>query len=180
MSSAILKFQQPSEANDQALDPAILVAAVEESPGPLALTELGKLIYANRSFAPLSADSPDAKSTSLIISGHNWQATEFVVAGRRFTLTTIRREAPILTLSDSQHLAIVGRLVGGVAHDFNNLLTGILLYCDLPQTKGALENPLSRRVDELRTAAEQGAALIRQFRDCGAEESWHPPRSEVT
>jgi hypothetical protein len=24
-----------------------------------------------------------------------------------------------------------------VAHDFNNLLTGILLYCDLLQTKGA-------------------------------------------
>ncbi len=174
MSSAILKFQQPSEANDQALDPAILVAAVEESPEPLALTELGKLIYANRSFAQLSADSPDAKSTSLIISGHNWQATEFAVAGRRFTLTTIRREAPILTLSDSQHLAIVGRLVGGVAHDFNNLLTGILLYCDLLQTKGALENPLSRRVDEIRTAAEQGAALIRQLMTLGRDESCTP------
>jgi hypothetical protein len=49
MSSAILKFQQPSEANEQALDPAILVAAVEESPEPIALTENGKLIYANRS-----------------------------------------------------------------------------------------------------------------------------------
>jgi hypothetical protein len=62
MSSAILKFQQPSEANEQALDPAILVAAVEESPVPMALTENGKVIYANRSFAQLSADSPDAKS----------------------------------------------------------------------------------------------------------------------
>jgi len=69
MSSAILNFQQPSEANEQALDPAILVAAVEESPEPIALTENGKLIYANRSFAQLSADSPDATSASLIISG---------------------------------------------------------------------------------------------------------------
>ena len=147
MSSAILKFQQPSEANEQALDPTILVAAVEESPEPMALTENGKLIYTNRSFAQLSADSPDAKSASLIIFGRNWQATEFVAAGRSFTLTTVSREAPVLTLSDSQHLAIVGRLVGGVAHDFNNLLTGILPYCDLLQTKGALEDPLSRRVD---------------------------------
>jgi signal transduction histidine kinase len=174
MSSAIPKFQQPSEANDPALEAAILVAAVEESPEPMALTENGKLIFANRSFAQLSADSLDASSASLIISGYNWQATEFGTAGRIFTLTTIRREPPILTLSDSQHLAIVGRLVGGVAHDFNNLLTGILLYCDLLQTKGTLENPLSRRVDEIRTAAEQGAALIRQLMTLGRDESCAP------
>ena len=101
MSGTILKFQQPSEANDQPLNPAIPVAVVEESPEPMVLTENGKLIYTNRSFAQLSVDFRDAKSSCLIISGHNWQATEFVAAGSSFTLTTIRREAPILTILTS-------------------------------------------------------------------------------
>ncbi len=155
MSSAILTFQQPSEANEQALDPAILVGPSKNHRHRWPLPKTGNSSTPTAVLHSSQPTPPDAKSASLTTSGHNWQATEFVAAGRSFTLTTIRRDAPILTLSDSQHLAIVGRLLGGVAHDFNNLLTGILLYCDLLQTKGALEDPVSRRVDEIRTAAEQ-------------------------
>src|ERR1051325_9424915 len=60
-------------------------------------------------------------------------------------------------------LESMGRLVSGVAHDFNNLLTGILLYCDLLST--ALEDRprLQEQVREMRTAGEQGGALIQQL-----------------
>ena len=83
---------------------------------------------------------------------------------------------PSPPISDSQHLALIGRLVGGVAHDFNNLLTGILLYCDLMQAKLAASNPLGHKIDEIRVAAEQGAGLIRQLMTVGREEK-DAPRS---
>jgi hypothetical protein len=113
------------------------------------LPKNGKLIYSNPSFAQLPSEvTPPLAATA----GLNWRSTEFAAAGRTFSLTT-RSRAPELDSSDSQHLAIIGRLVGGVAHDFNNLLTGILLYCDLPQTKVDTANPLWRRVQEIRNAA---------------------------
>jgi len=69
---------------------------------------------------------------------------------------------------------MVGRLVGGVAHDFNNLLTGILLYCDLLQSKSETAGVLWKKMDEIRNAAEQGAALIRQLMTVGREEPAEP------
>ena len=65
---------------------------------------------------------------------------------------------------------MVGRLVAGVAHDFNNLLTGILLYCDLLQSKAETAGVLWKKIDEIRAAAERGAALIRQLMTVGREE----------
>jgi two-component system, cell cycle sensor histidine kinase and response regulator CckA len=73
-----------------------------------------------------------------------------------------------------EHFAMIGRLTGGVAHDFNNLLTGILLYCDLLQSK--VENDrLWHKVAEIRKAAEQGASLVRQLMTVGREESLASP-----
>src|SRR5262249_23919719 len=77
--------------------------------------------------------------------------------------------------SDLQHLAIVGRLVAGVAHDFNNLLTGILLYCDLLQSKADTAGGLSKKAEEIRCAAEQGAGLIRLLMTVGLEDPGEPP-----
>ena len=52
MSTALLKFQPPNQApREYPLDPDILAGAVDAFPEPLAITENGKLIYANRSFA---------------------------------------------------------------------------------------------------------------------------------
>jgi signal transduction histidine kinase len=109
-------------------------------------------------------------------TGPGWQTAEFAVAGREYSLTTVRIETSDRAGGDLQHLATVGRLVGGVAHDFNNLLTGILLYCDLLQQSngGTLAGGLWRKADEIRSAAEQGSALIRQLMTVGREEPGEP------
>lgn len=87
-------------------------------------------------------------------------------------------------LREAEKMEVIGRLAGGIAHDFNNLLTGILLYCDLiianlesgkraeagtndedgeglPNSHAASE--LSKHIDEVRMAGEQGAALTQQL-----------------
>jgi len=66
-------------------------------------------------------------------------------------------------LRDAQKMEVVGRLVGGVAHDFNNLLTGVMLYCDLLLAGLDRGGRLSHHAEEIRLAAEQGAALIQQL-----------------
>jgi two-component system cell cycle sensor histidine kinase/response regulator CckA len=66
-------------------------------------------------------------------------------------------------LRDAQKMEAVGRLVGGVAHDFNNLLTGVMLYCDLLLAGLDRQSKLGHHAEEIRLAAEQGAALIQQL-----------------
>ena len=63
-------------------------------------------------------------------------------------------------LEQSQRLEAVGQLTGGIAHDFNNLLTVVLGNAEL--LLDMLDAGDSRRenVEMVRTAAEQGAALI--------------------
>jgi len=166
MSSAVRKFQ---EAIPEPFDSVVLAAAVEASPHALAITENGNLIYSNRSFAQLMSGL-SATGLTVVPNDASWQTSEFAVAGRKFSLTTVRGDAPDFEKSDLQHLAMIGRLVGGVAHDFNNLLTGILLYCDLLQSKAETAGALWKKMDEIRAAAEQGAALIRQLMTVGREE----------
>jgi signal transduction histidine kinase len=166
MSSAVRKFQA---AIPEPFASVVLAAAVEASPHALAITENGNLIYKNHSFAQLMSGA-SAKGLTVMPTDASWQTSEFAVAGRKFSLTTVRGEAPDFAKSDLQHLAMIGRLVGGVAHDFNNLLTGILLYCDLLQSNAETAGVLWKKMDEIRAAAEQGAALIRQLMTVGREE----------
>jgi signal transduction histidine kinase len=180
MSNALLKFQTPSGTPIEVpLDLGVLAAAMDASPEPIAVTESGKLVYANRSFAQLSVQSTDFEPEKnpgpiAVAPDPGWETTGFSVGARNFSLTTLRREPPRPISADAAHLEMVGRLVGGVAHDFNNLLTGILLYCDLLKTKFAPENPLAVKIEEIRYAAEQGAGLIRQLMTVGREEKGSP------
>jgi signal transduction histidine kinase len=165
MSSAVLKFQK---ATPEPKDLGILAAAVEVLPHPFAITENETLIYQNQSFAQLMSNSPAGKEWP-VPTAADWQTMEFSFSGRKFSLIAHDRAAD-LGKSDLHHLVMIGRLVGGVAHDFNNLLTGILLYCDLLQSRVEATGALWKKTDEIRRAAEQGAALIRQLMTVGREE----------
>ena len=168
MSTALLRFQKPDRDPRPSL--AILAAALDACPDAVAIVENGELIYANASLEQFSTQDGKVPAPGSH-TGFSWQETAFSAEGRNFSLLTLRQPPAV---SDSQHLALIGRLVGGVAHDFNNLLTGILLYCDLMLTRVASANPLARKIEEIRTAAEQGAGLIRQLMTVGREEKEAP------
>jgi signal transduction histidine kinase len=164
MGTAILKVQHREARSDSSR--SLLAAALDASPDPIAIVENGSVVYSNRSFA-------DSEDSFLSRNGKNrqtpWQQTPFSANGRAFTLHTRQRNP-----SESQHLMLVGRLVSGVAHDFNNLLTGILLYCDLLGAKLTADEPMGRKIEEIRVAAEHGATLIRQLMCVGREAKGEP------
>lgn len=66
-------------------------------------------------------------------------------------------------LRHSQKMDAIGRLTAGVAHDFNNLLTVINGYSDLSLREIPAGNPARRKIDEVRKAGDQAAALTRQL-----------------
>jgi two-component system cell cycle sensor histidine kinase/response regulator CckA len=78
----------------------------------------------------------------------------------------IRLEAQ---LARSRELEAVGHLVGGVAHDFNNLLTAILGSVELVQERQP-EPSIQAELDQIRRAAERGAALVRNLLALGRQQ----------
>jgi PAS domain S-box-containing protein len=78
--------------------------------------------------------------------------TEWVRAARE-------REELQAQLHQSQRLETVGKLAGGVAHDFNNLLSVILNYAAFLQEELADHPTAAEGLEEIRRAAEGGAAL---------------------
>ena len=66
-------------------------------------------------------------------------------------------------LRQAQKMEAVGRLAGGVAHDFNNIL-GIIAACtEFLRDRIDRESSTAQYVDNIRKAAERGAALTRQL-----------------
>ena len=115
-----------------------------------ALIETGELTFDTR-FFPVRDESGEVSA----VSGVATDITERVQAERERELLQGR-------LAQSQRLESVGQLAGGVAHDFNNLLAVILNYAsfvgeELP------EGELREDVEEIRRAAERGAALTHQL-----------------
>ncbi len=66
-------------------------------------------------------------------------------------------------LRQSQKLESLGVLAGGLAHDFNNLLTGIMGNASLAASELGDTEALRERIQEVLSASERAALLVRQM-----------------
>lgn len=78
-------------------------------------------------------------------------------------LDVTERRALEESLRQAQKLEALGRVAGGVAHDFNNLLSVMLGGADVLRMEMAPDHKWRELVDDMCTAAENGAALTRQL-----------------
>jgi signal transduction histidine kinase len=76
-------------------------------------------------------------------------------------------------LRQSQKLESIGRLAGGIAHDFNNLLTAILGYTDMVLEQIGADKPISKDLEEIRTASNRAVVLTRQLLAFSRRQSLH-------
>jgi hypothetical protein len=63
----------------------------------------------------------------------------------------------------AQKMEAIGRLASGIAHDFNNLLMGIIGCSGLARRSLPPDDAAGAIIDEIKGAAERGAALSRQL-----------------
>ncbi len=66
-------------------------------------------------------------------------------------------------LRQAQKLESIGRLAGGIAHDFNNMLTIINGYSDMILQRMHHDDPLRRKIEEIKKAGERSSALTNQL-----------------
>ena len=83
------------------------------------------------------------------------------VTERKLTEEALLKSETQLVLS--QRLESVGRLAGGIAHDFNNMLTAINGYSELILRDLTAENPIYKKVVEIKKAGERSASLTQQL-----------------
>jgi PAS domain S-box-containing protein len=82
-------------------------------------------------------------------------------------------------LRQAQRMDAAGRLAGGVAHDFNNLLTTIRGFSDLLLRDIAQHDPRRKDLEQIRKAADRGAALTRQLLSFSRPQALEPRSIEL-
>jgi len=93
--------------------------------------------------------------TSIKLAGDNYLLESFIDVSEKKRLE--------VQLTQSQKMEAVGRLAGGIAHDFNNLLMAISGHTELILMKMDNQDPMKRRIEEIKKAGERAAALTRQL-----------------
>ena len=73
-------------------------------------------------------------------------------------------------INQARKMESVGQLAGGVAHDFNNLLMVIQGHISLLLKRMPPEAPERNKIEEIRKAANRGAALTRQLLTFGRKQ----------
>jgi PAS domain S-box-containing protein len=85
--------------------------------------------------------------------------THFIAVGQD---VSVQRQLQAQLLQ-AQKMEAIGRLAGGVAHDFNNLLTVMTGYSEQLLDRLDVHDPLRRKAEAIRSAAERAAALTQQL-----------------
>jgi two-component system cell cycle sensor histidine kinase/response regulator CckA len=85
--------------------------------------------------------------------------THFIAVGED---VSVQRQLQAQLLQ-AQKMEAIGRLAGGVAHDFNNLLTVMTGYSEQLIERLEPRDPLRRKAEAIRSAAERAASLTQQL-----------------
>jgi PAS domain S-box-containing protein len=98
-----------------------------------------------------------------------------IVAWASIGRDVTRHKALETQLRQSQKLATIGKVAGGLAHDFNHLLTVILGYSSrLLEDWDRLDPASYSALDEIRKAASKGAELTNRLLAFGRRQALHP------
>ncbi len=84
-------------------------------------------------------------------------------SGSALLIVEKREQPPNGKLPESEKMATVGRLLGGVVHDFANLLTLISGYSEILLNRVGDDDCVRNELDEIRKAANRGAKLTSQL-----------------
>jgi PAS domain S-box-containing protein len=100
----------------------------------------------------------------IIMSGDVWRDRSGAPAGSVIILLDVTEQKKIMAqYHQAQKMEAIGQLTGGVAHDFNNILTVILGVTDFINYEFSLEHRLKARLEQIQSAAERAADLVRQL-----------------
>lgn len=79
----------------------------------------------------------------------------------------------------TQKIEALGRLAGGIAHDFNNFLAVIMLQNDLLNLQLPANSPFRHRIEEMKKATSQAAAMVKQLLALGRKQPIHPQPTQI-
>ncbi|WP_158746007.1 PAS domain-containing hybrid sensor histidine kinase/response regulator [Acidisphaera sp. L21] len=128
-----------------------------------------------RSFISMLRGKSGASEQTVEVSTVALREADETVSGAVLQLTDISAQKRLeAQLAQSQKLQAVGQLAGGIAHDFNNLLTAIIGAADEALARGLPEQDTVEDLEQIRTSAGRGAALVRQLLAFGRQQTLQP------
>ncbi len=128
-----------------------------------------------RAFISMLRGKNGVSDQTVEVSAVTLREADEAVSGAILQLTDISAQKRLeAQLAQSQKLQAVGQLAGGIAHDFNNLLTAIIGAADEALARGLPETETVEDLEQIRTSAGRGAALVRQLLAFGRQQTLQP------
>ncbi len=112
----------------------------------------------------IRATTPDGEITELSVSSAPLLDQDGQVGGILVVAEDVTDRKRVLEqMHQSERLAAMARLAGGVAHDFNNLLTVILGSSDLLSRRDDADESWQEEIEAIQRAGQRAAALTAQL-----------------
>lgn len=104
------------------------------------------------------------------------RSMEYAVERHRLAHEAERREQ---VARQTDRMAVIGRVVGGVAHEFNNLLTAVQGYAQLLEADAGLDEEQRESVREILAASKRASGITRQLLAYSRRQILSPARFDL-